>query len=95
MTRSLMSALAIVIVLAAPARGEDDLDAAEKLAEEAERLYGEGRYSEATPLAERVLAIREEKLGKDHPSRPPQREEGVLWAKTWTGWARGPKRSER
>jgi tetratricopeptide (TPR) repeat protein len=30
-------------------------------------LYKAGRYSEAIPIAQRVLAIREEALGRDHP----------------------------
>ena len=44
----------------------DALDAA-GLNEQATQLYNQGRYSEAIPLAQRELAIREKTLGPDHP----------------------------
>ena len=31
-------------------------------------LYQQGRYSEAIPLAQRILAISEKSLGPDHPN---------------------------
>ncbi len=37
------------------------------LNQQVERLYKEGKYSTAIPLAERVLLIREKVLGKEHP----------------------------
>jgi tetratricopeptide (TPR) repeat protein/cell fate (sporulation/competence/biofilm development) regulator YlbF (YheA/YmcA/DUF963 family) len=44
----------------------DALDAA-GLNQQATQLYNQGRYSEAIPLAQRELAIREKTLGPDHP----------------------------
>ena len=44
----------------------DTLDAA-GLNQQATQLYNQGRYSEAIPLAQRALAIREKTLGPDHP----------------------------
>ena len=32
------------------------------------RLYKQGRYREAIPVAEKVLAIQEKTLGADHPN---------------------------
>ena len=43
------------------------LDEAERLNEEAVSLYRAGRYNEAMPLAKRILEIRENALGPDHP----------------------------
>ncbi|MEH1800478.1 MAG: tetratricopeptide repeat protein, partial [Nostoc sp.] len=40
---------------------------AERLNEQAIKLYNEGKYSEAIPLAERALAIRKQILGEEHP----------------------------
>ncbi|MEW6207939.1 MAG: tetratricopeptide repeat protein [Acidobacteriota bacterium] len=45
----------------------DGLEEAKRLNAEALKLYNAGRYDEAIPLAERVLAIVEKSLGKDHP----------------------------
>jgi tetratricopeptide (TPR) repeat protein len=44
-----------------------DLREAEKLNSAVTRLYEEGKYKEAIPLAERALAIREKVLGAEHP----------------------------
>jgi tetratricopeptide (TPR) repeat protein len=38
-----------------------------ELNQQAAQLYSQGRYSEAIPLAQRVLALEEETLGRDHP----------------------------
>ena len=40
---------------------------AKRLSEQVIKLYGEGRYDEALPLAERALALYEKALGSDHP----------------------------
>src|SRR5262245_28662429 len=40
---------------------------ATRLNDEVERLYGEGKWDSAIPLAERALAIREKALGPEHP----------------------------
>jgi CHAT domain-containing protein/Tfp pilus assembly protein PilF len=42
-------------------------DEAASLNQQAEKLYKEGRFSDAIPLAQRALAIRENALGPDHP----------------------------
>jgi hypothetical protein len=44
-----------------------DADALHKAAAE---LYAAGKFSEAIPLAEQELAIREKALGPDHPNGP-------------------------
>ena len=44
-----------------------DLEEAKRLNQQVIQLYQEGKYSTAIPLAERVLAIREKVLGKEHP----------------------------
>ncbi|MGK7895356.1 MAG: tetratricopeptide repeat protein [Xenococcus sp. (in: cyanobacteria)] len=41
---------------------------ADKLEQQIIELYQQGKYSEAIPLAEQVLAIRQEQLGDNHPS---------------------------
>jgi CHAT domain-containing protein/tetratricopeptide (TPR) repeat protein len=46
------------------AQSDDDV---KKLIGRYNQLYKEGRYREAIPLAERVLAIRETSLGPEHP----------------------------
>src|SRR5262245_43105956 len=43
----------------------DEAEALHKLVIE---LFQAGKYGEAIPLAERVLAIREKSLGRDHPN---------------------------
>src|SRR4030095_7472540 len=43
-----------------------ELDAAKRLSQQADKLNNEGKYSEAIPLAERALAIREKALGTEH-----------------------------
>jgi tetratricopeptide (TPR) repeat protein len=43
------------------------LKEAKRLHGDAVRLYGEGKYDAAIPLAQRVLAIVEKALGPDHP----------------------------
>jgi tetratricopeptide (TPR) repeat protein len=46
---------------------DQDLALAHQLNQQVIELYRAGRYSEAIPLAEQVLAIREQALGPDHP----------------------------
>ena len=47
------------------------LDEATALTQQVIELTKQGRYSEAIPLAERALAIREMVLGPDHPNNVP------------------------
>jgi hypothetical protein len=42
-------------------------DQASELEKRVIELYNAGRYSDAVPIAQRVLAIREKTLGRDHP----------------------------
>ncbi|MBD2354903.1 tetratricopeptide repeat protein [Tolypothrix sp. FACHB-123] len=44
-----------------------ELAEAKRLSQQVVQLYRQGKYSEAIPLAERALAIREKLLGKEHP----------------------------
>lgn len=44
----------------------DELAEADRLSPEVVRLFGQGRYDEAAPLAERVLEIRSKALGDSH-----------------------------
>ena len=44
------------------------LEEAKRLDEQISKLYGEGKYSAAIPLAQRALALREQGLGPAHPS---------------------------
>ena len=46
---------------------ENDLKNGKLLYEQAEKLYQQGYYADATPIAEKALAIREKVLGPDHP----------------------------
>ncbi|MGO9601282.1 MAG: tetratricopeptide repeat protein [Isosphaeraceae bacterium] len=48
-------------------KADDRLAEAKSLSAEVVRLYGQGRYREATAKARRALAIRERVLGKHHP----------------------------
>ena len=43
------------------------LEEAKKLNQKVVELYGQGKYSEAIPLAEQTLAIRKRILGDHHP----------------------------
>jgi hypothetical protein len=42
-------------------------DEADQLNKKVNELYSAGRYSDAIPIAQRVLALREKALGRDHP----------------------------
>jgi tetratricopeptide (TPR) repeat protein len=46
----------------------DDPAEAKALDEQVDKLYQQGRYAEAIPLAIRALAIHEKALGPDHPN---------------------------
>jgi tetratricopeptide (TPR) repeat protein len=46
---------------------EDALAQAKQLNQQVIKLYQQGRYAEAIPVAEQVLAIREKALGAEHP----------------------------
>src|SRR5688500_6872933 len=56
-----------VVTISVSAQAED-LKEAERLNQQVIRLFGEGKYDEALPLAERSLAIREKALGAEHPA---------------------------
>ena len=45
----------------------DGLEEALRLSEQVAKLYGEGKYDAAVPLAVRALSIREKALGPEHP----------------------------
>jgi Flp pilus assembly protein TadD len=46
--------------------GHSQTKEAEALTAQSRKLYQQGRYSEAIPLAQRILEIREKSLGPDH-----------------------------
>src|SRR5262245_19538241 len=50
-----------------PAANAKELAEAQRLNAEVERLYKQGKYGEALPLAERALSLEEQILGPDHP----------------------------
>ena len=54
------------LMLAQPSVAQQDNNA-DAHNNQAIKLYGEGKYAEAIPLAERALEIREKALGPDHP----------------------------
>jgi len=62
--RALMVVWVLAIAVPAAAQQAEDADA---LNAQVVRLYQAGKYAEAIPIAERVLAIREKALGPDHP----------------------------
>ena len=64
--RDILAILLVCFLLAAPAYAQG-LEEAASLDRQVIQLSQQGRYSEAVPLAERVLAIREEALGSNHP----------------------------
>jgi tetratricopeptide (TPR) repeat protein len=66
--RNLVAALLVGLLLAVsgPACAQSPAEAA-ALSEQVARLYEQGRYSDAIPLAERVVRIRETTLGANHP----------------------------
>jgi tetratricopeptide (TPR) repeat protein len=78
--RAVMLAVALGLVVGVPVRSQkpvnppesaaqsNELEEAKRLMQESLRLYGEGKYAEAIPIAERALAIREKVLGPEHPA---------------------------
>jgi CHAT domain-containing protein/Tfp pilus assembly protein PilF len=52
----------------APSLDNEKLVEAERLNQQVIKLYNQGKYDEAIPLAQRSLAIREKALGTDHPN---------------------------
>lgn len=61
---------AVIFFMTCPKYGQSGaLREAAALGQEAVRLYKQGRYAEAIPYAERVLAMRENILGSGHPPR--------------------------
>jgi tetratricopeptide (TPR) repeat protein len=66
----LLVAIALTAAVARPMLAQDreaQLAEALRLNQQVIQLYQAGRYSEAIPLAERALAIREKALGPEHP----------------------------
>jgi hypothetical protein len=49
--------------IGAQAQGADDLAA---LRSQVSQLHGQGKYTEATPIAERYVALARQKHGQDH-----------------------------
>jgi tetratricopeptide (TPR) repeat protein len=62
--RQLVRALGQIAAL--PPKAQDELGEATRLEGEASQLYQRGRYADAIPLQERILAIRRRHLGADH-----------------------------
>lgn len=60
----------VLLIIAGQALAQK-ADEAELLHQKAMQLFREGKYAEATPLSKRVLAIREKKLGSEHPEVAP------------------------
>lgn len=56
--------LAVTAFASANGQGASDI---ELLSSQAAKLYAQGKYGQATPLMERLLATRERVLGKQHP----------------------------
>ena len=84
MSRAKMRVLTILLITAiavpanfgaAPAQTSDDLDA---LNQQVIKLHSEGKYAEATPFAERALAIAERLHGEAHPD--------TLASMSYLGW---------
>jgi CHAT domain-containing protein/Tfp pilus assembly protein PilF len=49
-----------------PAASQQAVEEAKRLQAEVEQLYAQGKYTEALPIAERVLALREKAFGAEH-----------------------------
>jgi CHAT domain-containing protein/Tfp pilus assembly protein PilF len=66
--RQIAAAAIAAFCVAGPAVAAENnaLGRAEALRQQVDKLYEEGRYADAIPLAKEVLAIREEALGPDH-----------------------------
>jgi CHAT domain-containing protein/Tfp pilus assembly protein PilF len=62
-----IAGLVIAIVISVPSPAAAQKDAASVLIAKVLQLSQAGKYSEAIPLAQRALAIREKALGPDHP----------------------------
>jgi CHAT domain-containing protein/tetratricopeptide (TPR) repeat protein len=66
---SRLMALALCLLVAVvPAWAQPDaLEESQRLISESVRLFREGKYREAVPMAERAVTLREKLLGPDHP----------------------------
>ena len=58
--------LACAVTAAGPASAQTAAET-DKLNDEVIRLHRAGKYTEAIPIAQRALALREKALGPDHP----------------------------
>jgi tetratricopeptide (TPR) repeat protein len=61
-----MPPVAALWILACPASLAEREDPS-LLAQQSDELYKEGKYKEAIPIAEKLLAIRKKELGPEHP----------------------------
>ncbi len=70
-TQNIVSiAISILLFLSIPQLSytqEGNLEKVETLQQQVINLYGQGRYSEAIPIAKEVLSIREKAFGPEHP----------------------------
>jgi CHAT domain-containing protein/Tfp pilus assembly protein PilF len=66
--RRLLCALFLVGLLVPPASAQEALKEANELNQQVMKLYQAGKYAEAIPLAQRMLAITEQILGPTHPA---------------------------
>ena len=57
--------LVIALLVLAPGLAAQDARDAGALTQEVERLYGQGKYAEAIPLAEWALALNEQSRGRN------------------------------
>ena len=62
-----IAAVLVGFFLLMPHAALAQVDEAAALNQQVMQLYSRGRYSEAIPLAQRMLAIVEKALGRDHP----------------------------
>ena len=62
-----LGVLAVLFIMAGVRVAQAQDDEFDTLNRQIVELFQAGKYAQATPLAERVLAITERRLGRDHP----------------------------
>ncbi len=70
-TRTLTNVVLVIMLASAGiigARAQANGDDLSALGKQVARLFGQGKYAEATPLAERALALAELQFGPNHPN---------------------------